>query len=516
MFKNSINKGYFYASLLALVLMSCGGGSDYRNAIPAKSAAVVSIDLNSMAEKSGISGGNADKTLQNKVRNILTGSLSGSDALIGKVFDDVTESGLGLKDNIYAFAGEQSRMGGLLVKVVDEGKLEDLLDVFRTQQVCTAVRESEGCKWTVAGNWLVAYNSSSLILVSDNKGSEPESLVRQASMWLRQQDGEGFTSSSDFGLMQQKKGDIVMWGTLEALPHEIVYPVTMGISAELQLKDVKSVTSVNFENGKTVIDVETVVTDKIMKSLMDKKQTVTREIEGNYLDVFPANTAFWMSGNIKGGEFFNFLCENPSVKRYFEKSMIPLDFHSIFSAIDGDVVLAMNGDRNSSKRDFIAYADISNSGFMQSFETLKGMAARSGGQVFLGNYGDSGYEFKTYDGSLVGLKRGPVALWIGVKNGKLYVTNSEELINKRVLGLTLKDKAWGKRVKGQRFFMMSDLASLDNIFDLSKLQGSLASALVFFDGLDYLTVESADGENIHAEILMKDKNNNPLRMLLSK
>ena len=41
------------------------------------------------------------------------------------------------------------------------------------------------------------------------------------------------------------------------------------------------------------------------------------------------------------------------------------------------------------------------------------------------------------------------------------------------------------------------------------------SALAFFGGLDYLTVESSDGKNIHIEILMKDKEKNPLTMIFN-
>ena len=63
--------------------------------------------------------------------------------------------------------------------------------------------------------------------------------------------------------------------------------------------------------------------------------------------------------------------------------------------------------------------------------------------------------------------------------------------------------------------MVSDLTSLDRLLDLKKLKGSMASVLAFFGGLDYLTVESADGSNVHIEIVMKDKNKNPLGALLN-
>lgn len=260
------------------------------------------------------------------------------------------------------------------------------------------------------------------------------------------------------------------------------------------------------------MDVEMMVADKVMKGVLEKKQQVTDKIKGSYLDMFPSNTQFWATANIKGGEFYNFICENPSVRRYFEKSMIPLDFRSIFSAISGDVALSMSG---KDGKDFIAFADVTNDDFLKSFETLKSMAALSGGQVLLRNHGDNGYEFKTVDGSLVGLTPGYLELWIGVNNGKLYVTNKESLIDRRVLGLSLRNRTWGKRVEGQRFFMVSDLTSLDRLLELKKLKGSMASVLAFFGGLDYLTVESADGSNVHIEIVMKDKNKNPLGALLN-
>ena len=502
---------HLYISALAFLLAACGSNQDYRNAIPAKSAAVVSIDIKSMSEKSGLSGDNANEKLLSRFENMVKSGLTGSEALVEKIFNDAGESGLGVNDKIYLFAGEQAKMGGLLVKVTDSGKLDNVLDVLKKQQVCAAVKESDGCKWTVLGNWLLAYNDNALVFVADNKGSNPQSLVRQASMWLRQKEGEGFSASDDFKSIEQKKGDIVLWSSLEVLPQEVVYPLTMGVSAELRLKDVKAVSTIDFVAGKTVVDVEMMVADKVMKDIMEKKQQVTSTVKGGYLDMFPSATPFWATANIKGGEFYDFICGNPSVRRYFEKSMIPLDFRSIFSAISGDVALAMSGPEG---KEFIAYADVKNDNFLESFERLKPLAALSGGQVLLRNYGDKGYEFKTTDGSLVGLPAGYIELWIGVKNGKLYVTNKESLIDRRVLGLSLRNSKWGNRVEGQRFFMASDLTSLNNIFDLKKLRGAMASALVFFGGLDYLTVESADGDNVHIEILMKDKNKNPLAMLL--
>lgn len=47
---------FIYILVLAFIMSACDKGSDYRNAIPSRSAAVVAVDLNSMSEKMGLSG----------------------------------------------------------------------------------------------------------------------------------------------------------------------------------------------------------------------------------------------------------------------------------------------------------------------------------------------------------------------------------------------------------------------------------------------------------------------------
>ena len=103
---------YLYIPILALFMAACGSTPDYRNAIPAKSAAVVALDVNSMSEKSGLSGANADKDVLARFEKMVKSGLSGSEALVEKIFRDATESGLGLKEKIYLFMGEQAKIGG--------------------------------------------------------------------------------------------------------------------------------------------------------------------------------------------------------------------------------------------------------------------------------------------------------------------------------------------------------------------------------------------------------------------
>ena len=85
---------HLYISALAFLLAACGSNQDYRNAIPAKSAAVVSIDIKSMSEKSGLSGDNANEKLLSRFENMVKSGLTGSVSLVEKIFNDACESGM--------------------------------------------------------------------------------------------------------------------------------------------------------------------------------------------------------------------------------------------------------------------------------------------------------------------------------------------------------------------------------------------------------------------------------------
>ena len=84
-------------------------------------------------------------------------SLKGSaDALVDKLMENPEESGLRLTDRVYFFAASQMEMGGVLVRMADKGKLEDLMAMLQEQKACEAPADGDGCRWTVGGGGLMA------------------------------------------------------------------------------------------------------------------------------------------------------------------------------------------------------------------------------------------------------------------------------------------------------------------------------------------------------------------------
>lgn len=508
-----MNRNVLIGCLLATVMLlaSCSKKNVYENVLPKDAAVVVSVDLVSMADKSGLSSDKGAPVVA-RLSNALKSGAEGAGELIDKVTKDPSESGLDLTEKVYYFVGSGGVSTGLVMRVSDDGKLEDLLKALHDQQVCEKPVEADGCMWTAMGNVLVAYTDDAFLAMLDLKGGQAKDMLHSASMLLRQTEKDGFAATSDFQHMKETKGDIVLLTSLDWIPSEYVAPLTMGTSASMNLKDVKYLSAVNFEKGKVVMDVKDMTTDKLVNAMTEKQLQATNPVKGTYLDAFPANTFFWMTGNMDGGKIYDLLCENATVRQQFESSIMPIDFKAIFSSIKGDMAVALT---NPLQNGFIAYADVTNSEFLQTFEDLKPLLAMTNGQMQLLNRGVNDYEFRMQDGQMLGMRPGVVSFWFGVRNNRLYFTNDANLVDAQVSGLSLRDCAWGKKVAGKRCFVGMNFASVTA--QAKQLLGSnnqYASAVGALGCLDYMTIESADCKSAHLELVTTDKDKNILQSLL--
>lgn len=479
---------------LMLLLAACSDGSRYVEALPADAALVAAVDVNGMARKAGlldVEGG----TVRTWLKRTLGESLGESEAMLDRLMEDPSGCGLQFTDKVFVFVASGSEYAGALFRVKDVDDLEQFVELLRQQQLCDEVRESDGSSWTLMGGMLAAWSDRAFLIMASPKGEDPARLQRQADRLLRQQEGEGFTATADYARMCETKGEVVTLASLDLFPYQTVLPLTMGLSGDLKLKDVKALAALEFGEGKAVIQIQTQVADKVVQSVLEKQLQVTGPLEGTYLEAFPKKMGAWASFNADGKQLYDFLNENPYVRRLFEHSMIPIDFAAVFGAIHGDVALAMPDPLHSNA--FMAYARVTGSGFLQTFEDLKPLLAMTGGQARLINQGEKAYEFRTTDASLIGLPAGPLALWFGVRGDHLYLTNDKRLLDEKVLGLSLANTAWGNRVKGQRFFVAADAAGV-------------------WPDAETLTVESADGSNIRVEWVMKDNKTNVLEQLIRR
>lgn len=492
---------------LTLSLVACHDGADYINALPQNAAMIVSADLKSMAEKSGLTENKNEQAMKH-ITNALKSGFEGSEKLIEKIMADPDESGLKLSDKVYFFMEENATALGMLARISDSGDLEDLFEALSKNGVCTALKEGGNCQYTTVGKALVAFNNKAFVAVVDPKGGKADDMVHTAQMLLRQKKEESFTASDDFKRIEASEADITSFFSANILPVEYTSMATMGMTSDINLADIKGLAEISFEKGKVTLDIQNLTTDKTVIELMKKQRKALLKMKGAFLNQFDANTFCWIGGGIDGKTYFDWLKENPTLRQIFDNSMIPVDFEAILGAMKGDWSIAINM-ANPTTPSYIFFSEVNNSSFLSTFEDLKPMLELTGGQMVLQSEGDDSYRFIARSGTFFGMGDTPVQFFFGVRNGRFYFTNNRSLIDNQPKGLTLADTDWGKQAKGKHFFMGLNFAGINNV-------SGIQAGLPILNGLDYLAGGEQKEDKAHLELVLKDKKHNLLELIAAE
>ena len=491
-----------------LFLAACSPKSEYTNAIPKNASVVVSMELDEMARKAGLEG-ESGESVSRKLKALLKGGLQGDAArLAERIIDQPSESGISFDDKAYLFATPHVGAWGVLVKVDDEGKLESLFKVLEKESLAKPLREESGCRWTQIGGVLCAFNNGTLLFLQPSKG-DASSMKGTLLSFMRQEEGEGFSSLPEFTKVEAAGNDIASVLNLSAIPYEWTTPLRMGISADIRLEDIKYFVSANFEQGKVVMNSESLIQNPKIQGFFDAVDKVMQPIGGKFLDYYEGNTLAWAGGNIQGKELYRILCENPTIRQILDNPVLPVDVEYIFSSIEGDFAIGWN---KLTSKDFLMYADVTNTDFLKTFEDLRPLLALTGGQIALDNVSANEYLMHTYYGRF----------WFGVKNNRLYVTNNRTWAEEvgRTYGASLGVKPWSKEVKENRLYASLNFTAMSNELSIYRslpmLGGKQNTTLVkaFAKQCDYLNVSMPDGRQGKAELVLKDKNSNLLQWLV--
>lgn len=497
-------------ALLVVVslLASCSESNEYVNAIPKDAAMVVSLDLKSMAQKSGINGKEGERVVA-KLTDALKSGLEGEAyATAEKIVKNPAETGLSLTDKSYMFVTSNSNAFAFVAKVSSESKVETLMQSLKEQQLCSELKTESGCTWTTLGNGLCAYNSGTFLLLG-TFGSDPEGMKGTLLAWMRQDAENSYASTHDFDRLRNAKGEINVLVNMAVLPHEATMQMRMGMPADLKLEDIKCLISATFEKGKIVVDFESLIENKDLIALYEKQTELSTPLKGAYMEYYPANTLLWASGNLNGEAIYDLLCENPTIKQSLDNPMLPVDLKTIFSAIHGDVAIGFSSLANN---ELLVYADVTNKEFLSTFEDLRPLFALSGGQMKLNSTGADQYELRMYNQSI----------WFGVKDKMFYLSNNEQMADEagRRYGVSLQNTSWADDVCKNRSFVVFNtvelLKELNTVPYISRMLGQEMVMIIknVFGPCEYINAMAADWKKGQMNIVMKDKDKNVLQLVV--
>ena len=489
-----------------LFLVSCSPKTEYTHALPKNASIVVGMELDQMANKAGLNGSEGEKVIK-KLKTLMKGGLQGDAAqLAERIIDQPSESGLSFDDKVYLFATPHAEALAILAKVTDEGKLETLMNVLQKESIATPLREESGCRWTQVGGALCAFNNGTFLLLQPSKGDASGMKGTLLSL-MRQKEGEGFASLPEFTKIEAPGNDIASVVNLSAVPYELTTPLRMGLSADIRLEDIKYFVSANFESGKVVMNSESLISNPKILGFFDTMDKVIQPIQGKYLDYYQGNTLLWASGRIDGKELYRMLCQNPTIKQMLDNPLLPVDVEYIFSSIQGDFAM---GRSTLYTNNYLLYADVTNSDFLKTFEDLRPMLALTGGQIVLDNVGTDEYVMRTYEGNY----------YFGVKNNRLYVTNNRSFAEEagRTYGASMGVKPWSAEVKQNRLYASVNLSAIAKAYRSYSFTGNKqvdTFLMLLINQCNYLNASMPDWRQGKAELVLNDKDQNLLKLLVS-
>lgn len=495
-------KKLFKLSLVSvlLALAACSPQTEYTHAIPKNASVVMGMELDEMATKAGLNGATGEKVVA-KLKTLVKGGLQGDAAqLAERIIEHPAESGLSFDDKVYLFATPHTEAIAVLAKVTDEGKVETLLEAFEKESLATPLREESGCRWTQMGGALCAFNNGTFLLLQPSRGDAAGMKGTLLSL-MRQEQGEGFSALPEFAKVKAEGNDMASVINLSAVPYEWTTPLRMGLSSNLRLEDIKYFVAANFEQGRVVVNSESLIQNPMVLSFFDAMDKVMQPIGGKYLDFYPGNTLLWAGGNIQGKTLYQMLCQNPTIKQALDNPLLPVDVEYIFSSIEGDFSIGFDN------QNYLLYADVTNSGFLKTFEDLRPLLALTGGQITLDNVGKDEYLMRTYYGNF----------WFGVKNSRLYVTNNGTWAEEagRTYGASLAVKPWASEVKDNRLLASLNMAEMANMRITLTGNASVDGAIQLVKSqCNYLNASMTDWRHGKAELVLKDKDMNLLQWLV--
>lgn len=490
---------------VAALIVSCGGGADYRNLLPADSFMTMSVNPASLMEKSGACDAACNPLLDRlkaelgKAENL---SAEESEYLLS-LLENPAESGLDLKKDLFMFMSMSGSdinnpevRGGLLFPVGDKSKLDALIARINEKSGTEAVTENGVSVVKIgeetAATGVCAYNDIACMLYFQTCGGDIEAKVRGL---FAQKQGESLMGDKVVAARLSARNDVNMVMPYDNLPVMANYSMLGAMPMMDALKGAVMIGSSNFEKGRIVSDAVMNYKDKESEKKAMEFYAYVKPQTGALLRYVPANSIGAVSYGLDGEKLYAMLAAMPGYGMMLGNPMIK----QVLDAFDGDCVISFSGMTPDGRYPVASLlVEVNDPAVLQTIVTnLAGMPIQ-----------------QTAEGEYM-FSMGGISVLFGVKNKVLYCTTDvavkSALDGTKIESLTSLDRI----VKGKSGTFWLDFKGLNAL--VAQLTGGYGmpqveialSVLGMFDDLEaYGTMEG--GEFI---VNMADKEQNAFKTI---
>lgn len=379
----------------AILCSSCSG-SDYVNAIPKSSTALISIDMQKMAEANPA----ADKA------SVLKSLLH---------VEDVSECGIDVSEKLYLFESADGTLG-LCAKVSDEGDLKDWLDkMAREQKLCQPVTERKGFHFSVLkDSWLVGFSDQSLLVMGPVVADAQSELQRQMVKYLKADEDHGVQSSRLFNTLDSLSSPMAMVAQAQALPEKFVAPFTLGAPKGADASQIVIAADMEINKGMLRIKGKTFSYNPSINAALEKAHQNYRPIKGKYVKSMPGDAMAGIFMNVKGEQFLPMMQSNQGIQQLLMGINAAVDMDNIIRSVDGDMAIVMPSFSDSDLKMTLA-AQLAHSHWLADVGYWKESCPKGSS---IADWGKNAYYFSD----------GKTSFYFGVTDDMQFYSGSDELL----------------------------------------------------------------------------------------
>lgn len=433
-------------AVFLLLLTSCTN-SDYINAIPSQSTAIISIDMKKMAD-------NSPNTEQ---ANLLKSLLH---------VDDLSDCGLDIEQKLYLFEAADGNLG-LCAKVSDDGDLEDWLNKLSKQQkLCTPVTERRGFHFSVLKNsWLIGFSDQAMLVMGPVVADAQSELQRQMVKYLKADEEQGIKATPMFDCLDTISSPMAMVAQAQALPEKFVAPFTLGAPKDADASQVVIAAEMNLTKGMLRIKGSTLSFNKDIDKALKTAAKNYRPIKGKYVMSMPADAMAGIFMNVDGNNFLPMMQSNKGIQQLLLGLNSAIDMDNIIRSVNGDMSIVMPSFSDSDLKMTMA-AQLAHSKWLADVDYWK-TSCPKGGKI--ADWGKNAYYYSD----------GKTSFYFGVSDDMQFFSGSDELIAAYSIKTSNHpiSKDIQKEIVGQKLAMVINLSKSESGNDVVSTITNLLSPI---------------------------------------
>ena len=495
--------------VLIVFIAACSKKAEYIHVIPADASAVASVNLNTLADKAGLNDKENEGMKQKMMEALKSGMNAAAFQQLEKIMKDPSQSGIDIKAPVFVFTSKTFITPAMVAKVSNIDDLRASLDLMAKEGICQPIAEEDGYSFTtLQKSSLLVFNENAAVLTEAYGTSQMDVAKQTISTLLKQTEENSIMKNSGFKKMQNQKGDINFFASMDAVPKIYSQQISMGLSSQLDLSEVMAVGNLNFEKGKIALQIETYSDNAETDALLKKQAQAVKKLNTTFLQNFPESTLAFLNIGVNGAAFYDLLLNNEEFRRNVSLAKAE-EVKSLFASFDGDISIGLINVTMNSSPTFAAYADAKNGNALKALYDKK-KELKLGRNEDIIQLGENEYVYKSNTNNV----------FFGIRNKQMYATN-DELLYKNIskpVDKSIKDAGYVSDMKGKNVFFV---INMDAILDLPVVK-----MITGFGGEEYQTYYKLASQISYIEafsdsegktetaILLKNKDDNALKQIV--